>query len=199
MSKKSELSFVEQFIENFTEPGDTVFDPFAGFGSTLFIAEKLGRIPFGIEIDEERYNFARSHLKMKDNIIHGDSRRLNEYQIPQLDLVYTSPLFMYSDETMNPLSLFKEEGNYQDYLEDLQRIFRMTSELLRPRGKVIVGVYNLGANEEQPLTLLAWDMTRALSEVLRFEKEIIICWQEEDESCFELFGYNHFYCLVFEK
>ena len=33
----------ELFIDHFTKPGDTVFDPFAGYGTTLLIAEKLGR------------------------------------------------------------------------------------------------------------------------------------------------------------
>lgn len=38
-------------IANSSEPGATVFDPFAGAGSTLLAAEQLGRRCFAIEID----------------------------------------------------------------------------------------------------------------------------------------------------
>ncbi|TFG95084.1 hypothetical protein E4H12_14020, partial [Candidatus Thorarchaeota archaeon] len=45
---------------------------------------------------------------MKDNIILGDSRNLDTFQLPHLDFVITSPIFMRSDETKNPLSGFRE-------------------------------------------------------------------------------------------
>jgi tRNA G10 N-methylase Trm11 len=199
---KSSDPLAEFFIEQFTKPGDIVFDPFAGFGTYLLAAEKLGRIPFGIEADEERFNYAYANLRMKDNIIHGDSRRLKTYQIPKLDFVFTSPTFMYSDETMNPLSGFKEEGTYQDYLDEIQNIFRQVESLLNPGAKVVVAVFNLGPNDSQPLTLLAWDMTRSISEVLHFEKEIVVCLHEDETiqgESIQKYGYNHFYCLIFRK
>ena len=42
------------FIKLFTEPGDTVLDPFAGSGTTLSAAYKLGRKSIGIEV-QKRY------------------------------------------------------------------------------------------------------------------------------------------------
>ena len=38
-------------ISNHTEPGDIVYDPFLGSGTTLIAAEQLGRCCFGLEID----------------------------------------------------------------------------------------------------------------------------------------------------
>ena len=43
----------EWFIKLFTEPGDTVLDPFAGSGTTLRVAHRLHRKAIGIEIVPE--------------------------------------------------------------------------------------------------------------------------------------------------
>ncbi len=43
----------EWFIKLFTQPGDTVLDPFAGSGTTLFIAQAMNRKAIGIEIVPE--------------------------------------------------------------------------------------------------------------------------------------------------
>ena len=195
-------SIVEYFIHQFTNLGDTVFDPFAGFGTTLLVAEEMGRIPYGIEADERRYEYVRSQIAMKDNIILGDSRNLNDFQLPPLDFVFTSPIFMRYDETKNPLSGFKESGTYQNYLDDLQSIFRKLHEFLKPEAKVIVEVFNLGATSTRPRTLLAWDIARSISQVLSFEREIIVCWEEQDQvqgDCPKKCGYDHDYCFVFTK
>lgn len=42
----------EFFIKLFTDEGDVVLDPFLGSGTTYRVAERLGRIPIGIEINE---------------------------------------------------------------------------------------------------------------------------------------------------
>lgn len=194
---------VEYFIEHFTQPGDTVFDPFAGFGTTLIVAERMKRIPFGIEADERRYEYTRSKMAMKDNIILGDCRKLDMYPLPPIDFVFTSPIFMGCDETKNPLSGFKEDGDYQLYLAQIQDIFRKLREFLNPEAKVVVEVYNLLPRRGRPITLLAWDIAHAISKVLRFELEIIACWEEVDsrdtgETPMGV-GYDHHYCLVFAR
>ncbi len=43
----------EWFIKLFTVPGDTVLDPFAGSGTTLFVANSMRRHAIGIEIAPE--------------------------------------------------------------------------------------------------------------------------------------------------
>ena len=66
-------SLVEFFLKKYTKRGDVVLDVFAGFGTTLLVAEDMGRIPYGIEYDNARYEYIRSKLKQKDNIIKGDA------------------------------------------------------------------------------------------------------------------------------
>ncbi len=45
------LELVERAIENSSTPGDTVFDPFCGAGTTLIACERTGRRGVGVEID----------------------------------------------------------------------------------------------------------------------------------------------------
>lgn len=55
--KKHPAAFPEQlpewFIKLFSKPGDVVLDPFSGSGTTLAVAQKLGRRYVGVEISEE--------------------------------------------------------------------------------------------------------------------------------------------------
>ena len=50
----------------------------------------------------------------------------------------------------------------------------------------------LGASAaDLPLAPLAWDAAHEISQVLRFEGEVVVCWDAYG------YGYEHSYCLVF--
>jgi len=56
-----------------SKPGDIIFDPFVGSGTTCVVAKKLGRQFIGVEIDEEycMWGIKRLNQADKDNEIQG--------------------------------------------------------------------------------------------------------------------------------
>ncbi len=50
-----------------TSPGDVVFSPFAGIGSELYGAVRLGRYGLGIELKESYFNQAVKFLEIIEN------------------------------------------------------------------------------------------------------------------------------------
>jgi len=47
------VELVAKMIANSTRPGELVYDPFCGSGSTLLAAHQLGRVGYGVEIDPD--------------------------------------------------------------------------------------------------------------------------------------------------
>jgi DNA modification methylase len=69
------LALMEALVADFTDPGDLVVDPFAGAGSTLVAAKRLGRRGFGWERDprwhaiaEKRIAGAREQLRFFEGV-----------------------------------------------------------------------------------------------------------------------------------
>ena len=56
------LSVMEWFVDTLTEPDDLILDPFAGSGSTLVAAKRLGRRFVGVEIDPVYVEIARARI-----------------------------------------------------------------------------------------------------------------------------------------
>ena len=51
--------------------GDTVFDPFAGAGTTLLVADRLGRDAVGLELGQENIDLAWRRIKADAPMFHG--------------------------------------------------------------------------------------------------------------------------------
>ncbi len=56
------LALLEMLIEMSTDEGDTIVDPYAGSGSTIFAAQRLNRVGIGIEIDPTYAEAANERL-----------------------------------------------------------------------------------------------------------------------------------------
>ena len=185
-------SLVEYFLHEFTQAGEIVFDPFAGYGTTLLVAEAMGRKPFGLEYDRDRVSYIQTKLKQPERIIHGDARQLSTYALPIFDFSMTSPPYMKADDHENPFTAYREQGaGYASYLDDIQSIYQQMKPRMSSSAKVVIEVANI--KSEDHVTTLAWDIAKAISQVLNFEGEIIVSWDEYG------FGYQHSYCLVFSK
>src|SRR5262245_4125689 len=124
---------VATFLRQYTRPGDVVFDPFAGYGTTLIVAEAMGRVPYGIEFDSRRARYARSLLQYPANLIHGDTRQLASYELPLIDFSITSPPYMAARDAEDPLANHTQTGGgYAAYLCQLEQIYASMRQLLTP-------------------------------------------------------------------
>jgi DNA modification methylase len=185
-------NMLEFFVNEFTEKGQIVFDPFAGFGTTLLVAEEMGRIGYGIEYSKQKADYVHGLLDHPEHLIHGDSRNLMDYDLPFFDLCLTSPPYTNERDDENPFVDYRQKGfDYPSYLQEMGRIFSQVAHKLNPSGHVVIEASNL--KKKGHVTTLAWDIAREVSKTLRFEGETIICWDKYG------YGYNHSYCLVFSK
>jgi hypothetical protein len=83
------------FIERLTRPGDRVYDPFMGRGTTLLEAALLGRIPLGCDINPLSLTLVRPRLNPPE--LHEIQKRLAQIQfgvhqeLPEELLVFFHP------------------------------------------------------------------------------------------------------------
>lgn len=63
--QQSPIALLLRIILSSTLPGDLVLDPFAGTGTTLVVAEQIGRPSVGIEIDPKNVALIQKRLKIR--------------------------------------------------------------------------------------------------------------------------------------
>lgn len=95
------LSLAKHFIEIYSKEGDTVFDPFAGVGTTLDAANLLKRHSLGVELNMDFIKLFNQGIDIKDGkqnvnyqraIFHGSALDIGDF-VPQntVDFILTSP------------------------------------------------------------------------------------------------------------
>ncbi|MBC8553872.1 MAG: site-specific DNA-methyltransferase [Candidatus Brocadiales bacterium] len=75
------IKLMSQLIVTYSDENATVCDPFAGSGTTLLAAHKLGREVFGFEIMEEFYLEATERIRRY--LSQGDLFRPEDYSNPE--------------------------------------------------------------------------------------------------------------------
>jgi DNA modification methylase len=142
-------ALAESVIGHASRPGDVVLDPFMGYGTTVAVAERMGRRAIGIELVPEHLEIARRRTTGTARLILGDARSLSALVNEPIDLVLTSPPYMAGhDHPENPLAGYATtDGVYAVYLEELSAIFAEVAALLRPGGQLVLNVANVVASD----------------------------------------------------
>jgi len=158
-------AIVDHVIERLTEPGDTVLDPFAGYGTTIERAVALGRRAIGIELLPERVAHMRQRTASA-RLIEGDAREL--VRLLELDpakpdaginLVLTSPPYMTAtDHDADPLTAYERDGgDYRRYLMELGFVAAQCARVVVPGGHVVWNVADIHhADHTTPLIRDCW-------------------------------------------
>lgn len=187
------LELADILINAYSRPGELVFDPFVGSGTTLVAAQAAGRRGLGLEIHAERVEWCRARLDDPSWVRHGDATIMEAYTLPTVDLVLTSPPYMTRlHHPENPLTGYQTtDGDYLRYLTELANVFKSAVALLRPNGKLVVNIANM--IDAGHVTSLAWDMAARLHTIADFEREIVIDWEPAPDWI------TMDYCLVYTK
>lgn len=154
----------EHVIERYSAPGDWIIDPFCGFGTTLVVAERLGRHAVGFEVDQRRAAFTASRLDDLDRVVQGRCEDLTTTRWPPFALLFTSP----------PYSSFRSGDQDDDpatYLADARRLFSGFTRLLAPGATIALEISQLRqGNRTRPLV---WQLGTTLNEIFTLREDLL--------------------------
>ncbi len=185
-------SLPRHFIAQCTRRGARVFDPFAGLGTTLFVAEELGRKAYGVEADPRRHEWVAGQLDNWMGVVCADSARVARLGFPKMDFCMTSPPFMPVTDTYNPLCGGNPaQAGYAAYLKRLALIFRHLTGVMKKGAPLVVHVDNIAGRRFTPLVR---DMGAAVAHSWRQTDEVVVRWQEKSQG-----QARHTHALVFSN
>lgn len=138
-------ALAQAVIEAYSSPGETVLDPFAGWGTTLLVAETLGRSAVGVELVTERVAAIKQRVSASAVVLEADARDLDSLHLGQIDLCFTSPPYMTAVEhPQNPLTGYSTlDGNYDTYLTELTGVFLKVASHVRTGGHLVINAANI--------------------------------------------------------
>ncbi len=198
---------IESFISHFSLPGDNIFDPMSGTGSTQLAALKTGRHAYGVELSPFFAQIARQRLEqflaqnhlfqnknVRFRILNKDARQITREDFPTIDYLITSPpywdmLNMKGAENQAkrrqkglPTNYSEDEndlGNIEDYQDFLQELATIYFKLFDVlRPGAYMTIIVKNIKKKGKNFPLAWDLAFRLSE------KYILCpesfWFQDD-------------------
>lgn len=198
------VSQMRPFVRAFSRPGDVVFDPFCGFGTTLLAASLEDRRGLGMEIDPDRAALARERLHR-----HGVDATILDGALPQarlparIDLCLTNVPYFGCDWPGDACDgqLYRA-SDFATYLSAMRAIFHAVREALPDGGHCIAMVENARVGER--VVPQAWELARLLGSLFEPCEEHVLLYParetmpsvNEDPTHTDR---SHEYALVFRK
>lgn len=193
---KSPESLFRHVIKKYTKRGDKIFDPFAGLGTSLFVAEELNRIPFGIEAEEQKHQWVAGQLENWTHLVNDDAANLSKYDFPKMDLIVTSPPYMLRDHTWNPLfGGDPKQAGYDKYLKRMGVIFKRVAPIMKKNTPLIIQVDNV--TRGKIFTPLVRDIAHAINKNFMQTGETCVQWEEIKGEAKPIDAHTQF--LIFKK
>jgi hypothetical protein len=137
------------FIERLTAPGEVVYDPFMGRGTTLVEAALLGRVPCGCDVNPLSVVFTRPRLAPPD--LSQVTRRLGEVDNSRAGDVPKELLVFYHRDTLNEICALRNylldriDSGKNDALDDWIRMVAVNR--LTGHSPGFFSVYTLPPNQ----------------------------------------------------
>lgn len=204
-----------------------ILDPFAGSGSVLIAARNLGKHGIGLDISDEYLALARRRLEnpglftntsIDHELIQADARQLSNHVKPKsVDLCITSPPYwnILNQRRTADYKEIRHYGNrdadlgviadYEQFLDELGRVFEQVFETLRPGAYCAIVVMDL--RKKNQFFPLHSDLAARLSRVGFIYDDLIIWDRGQEYNNLRPLGYPsvfrvnkvHEYILLFQK
>ncbi len=175
------VSQMRPFVRAYSRPGETVFDPFCGFGTTLLAASLEGRDGLGMEIDGARADLARERLRR-----HGIEPRIVRGSLPsktpleRFDLCLTSvPYFGCRWPGRASTGQCYAAPDFDTYLIAMRAIFHAVREGLADDGYCIAMAENVRV--EGRTLPVAWEIARILDSLFLACDERVLCYPPREQ------------------
>ncbi|MFC0154169.1 DNA methyltransferase [Xanthomonas dyei] len=164
------------FVRHFSQPGEQVFDPFCGFGSTLLAASLEGRNAHGMEIDAARAQLARTRLQrhgVDTPIVVGSL--VHTAPAAPIDLCLTNvPYFGCQWRGATVAEQLYASADYAGYQAGMRAVFHALRRQLLPGAFGVAMVENVRVGGR--VIPQAWDLGRILGSLFTLYEERVLCY-----------------------
>lgn len=203
----ADISWVAQvapFIEEFSEEGQLVFDPFAGLGTTLLAAGMMGRESVGLELDKSRFDLLnrrierhKEDLRCIPQTVHGDALLANYPD--NVDLLVTNFPYYHASEKGSDGNLYNI-SDYKDYLATIENVVRKCEKSLAEGGYMIAFCENIRMANGNMLPQ-AYDICKILQQYFHLKEERIVLYNKPYNSADDITWTNraHEYVYIMKK